>query len=308
MGNQLATSEPKNIVDRVGVKIKALVSSNEIELPAGYSAGNALKEALLTLQETVDRNRRSVLEVCTPESIASALLETVVMGLSPAKKQVYYIAYGAKLTAQRSYMGNAMLAKRLNPQVDDIYATVIREGETFTFDMVDGRPSNIVHSASLGTIDNKIVGAYGIVKTHSGAGSYCEIMSIAEIHKSWNQSKQKPFNDDGSVKSNSVHGKFEDQMCKRTVINRLCKKLINTAPDVGYLTKAIGTNEVKQSQAAVECDIQENANQVAIDFDNAEIPEPEVLTNEEIAEEGSAKQDGVIYEDPFTEPFENAGA
>ncbi|RLE45919.1 recombinase RecT, partial [Candidatus Woesearchaeota archaeon] len=69
MGNSVAV-QPKNIVDRVGLKIKALVTSNEITLPTGYSAGNAMKEALLMLQETVDRNKKPALSVCTPESIA----------------------------------------------------------------------------------------------------------------------------------------------------------------------------------------------------------------------------------------------
>ena len=92
----------KDVVDTVLSKIKDFEEAGELKLPANYSAANALKSAWLILQETKDRNDKPALVVCTKESVANALLDMVVQGLSPMKKQCYFIVYGSKLTLQRS--------------------------------------------------------------------------------------------------------------------------------------------------------------------------------------------------------------
>lgn len=303
MGNELQTQKapaPKNIVDRVGEKIRSLVASSELALPDGYSAGNALKEAFLVLQQTEDRNKRPVLEVCTNESIASALLETVVMGLSPARKQVYYIAYGQKLTAQRSYMGNLMLARRLNKNVADIFTSVIRDGDDIDFEMVNGIYSNISHKTSFANMSAPIVGAYAVAVDALGNNLRSDIMTIEDIHGSWKQSKMNPVNQDGTIKGGSTHGKFEAQMAEKTVANRLCKKLINTSPDNGLVTETLAHNSEQVAIAEVDLEIDTFANKKAIDFE--EIPEVEIESAEEVAAEANVDTEtGEIFpdQDPF---------
>lgn len=81
----------KDVVDTVLSKIKDFEEAGELKLPANYSAANALKSAWLILQETKDRNDKPALVVCTKESVANALLDMVVQGLSPMKKQCYFI-------------------------------------------------------------------------------------------------------------------------------------------------------------------------------------------------------------------------
>ena len=103
----------KDVVDTVLSKIKDFEEAGELKLPTNYSAANALKSAWLILQETKDRNDKPALVVCTKESVANALLDMVVQGLSPMKKQCYFIVYGSKLTLQRSYLGTLAIAKRV---------------------------------------------------------------------------------------------------------------------------------------------------------------------------------------------------
>ena len=93
----------KNIADSVLAKITDFQRDKVLSLPKDYSPENALKSAFLILQETVDRDKKPVLTACTRESIASCLLDMVVQGLSPMKKQCYFIAYGNKLQMSRSY-------------------------------------------------------------------------------------------------------------------------------------------------------------------------------------------------------------
>lgn len=102
----------KDVVDSVLAKITKFEETGELVLPSNYSAANALKSAWLILQETVDRNNRPALEVCSKESVANALLDMVVQGLSPIKKQCYFIVYGTKLQLMRSYLGTLAVAKR----------------------------------------------------------------------------------------------------------------------------------------------------------------------------------------------------
>ena len=83
------------MVDTVLSKIKDFEEAGELKLPTNYSAANALKSAWLILQETKDRNDKPALVVCTKESVANALLDMVVQGLSPMKKQCYFIVYGS---------------------------------------------------------------------------------------------------------------------------------------------------------------------------------------------------------------------
>jgi len=85
ISNKLSTA----VMERIGQMTK----SSEINLPANYSAPNALKSAALILQQTQDRNKQPVLKVCDSSSIQNCLFDMVVQGLNPAKKQCYFIAY-----------------------------------------------------------------------------------------------------------------------------------------------------------------------------------------------------------------------
>ncbi|MBI6086453.1 recombinase RecT, partial [Clostridium perfringens] len=86
-----------------------------------------LKSAQLILAETVDRNKQPVLQTCSKASICNALLDMTLQGLSPAKKQCYFVAFNGKLQLMKSYLGNIAATKRLKG-VKDVFANVIYEG------------------------------------------------------------------------------------------------------------------------------------------------------------------------------------
>ena len=264
------------IIDGVQARINDLVAKGDLELPPGYAPGNAVREAYLILKEAVDRNKRPVLEVCTQESIALSLLNMVVLGLSPARKQVYFIPYGSKLTMMPSYLGNLMTAKRLNPHVRDIRSEVILEGDEVVISLNRGQKviERHVQQFKTPTID-VIAGAYSMAIGNSGEVLQTVVMTKEEIFKSWAQSRQKPFDDRGNLKPNTVHAKFPQEMCKRTTANRLCKMLISTAvPPESFLNSAIQEIEVEAADAELEAAIAEHAGQTMISFDNQPTPTP----------------------------------
>jgi len=223
-----------NIVDNVLIKVNTFQSEGELRLPKNYSPENALKSAYLILKETLDKDKKPVLESCTTESIANALLDMVVQGLSPMKKQCYFIAYGNKLQLSRSYQGTIAMAKRSG--MKSIVTNVIYKGDSFNYeiDPDTGRKRILKHEQKINNIDNNnIIGAYAIVTLNDGTQNL-EIMTIKQIRQAWMQ---------GSMNGNSgAHKNFTEEMCKKTVINRACKPIINSGDD-SYLPLA-NTQEI----------------------------------------------------------------
>lgn len=214
-----------NISDQVMNRINTLAEGGQLVLPQNYSAENALKSAWLILQETNDRNGKPALQVCTKESIANSLFDMVLQGLSVAKKQGYFIVYGSKLLFQRSYFGSVALAKRAGGIKGNPVANVIYDGDKFEYSISPqtGRKMILTHSQKIENIDdNKIKGAYCIIEKEDGSTDLT-IMTMEQIKKAWNQ---------GATKGQSpAHKNFPAEMCKKTVIGRACKMIINSCDD-----------------------------------------------------------------------------
>jgi recombination protein RecT len=267
MSNQLALIK-KDTVDIVAAKVKQFQENGELHFPANYSPENAMKSAWLILQ-TIKTGKndgyKPALEVCTKDSIANSLLDMVVQGLNPAKKQGYFIVYGKQLTFQRSYFGTMAVTKRVTG-AKDIDAAVIYEGDEVDYEMVNGRITNLTHKQKFGNINkDKIQGAYATIVMADGT-VYHELMTIDEIRKAW--SKAQFWGDNQKVeKEGSTHDEFKGEMAKKTVINRACKKFMNASDDSSLVMQHINRADEVAEEAAVEEEIKNNANGEIIDVD-----------------------------------------
>ena len=254
MSNEIAkTQGERNITDRVLSKVKKYQEDGDIQFPAEYSPENAIKSAWLTLQEVKDSSKRPALEVCTQASIANSVLDMVVQGLNPAKKQGYFIVYGKQLTFQRSYFGTMAVTKRVTG-CKSIDAITIHEGDKVTYDIVAGRYTNLKHEQQFGSTSNPIIGAYCTIIEKNG-DEYTELMTMDEIKKSWGQSKMNPEG------ANSTHSKFPVEMAKKTVTNRACKRFLNSSDDSSLLFNLLQENDKRVYEAETQAEIEENANQ-----------------------------------------------
>jgi len=274
--NAVATVK-KETVDIVAARIKQFQNSGELRLPANYSPENALKSAWLILQETVDKDKKPALAVCTKESIANSLLDMVVQGLNPAKKQGYFIVYGNKLTFQRSYFGTMAVTKQVDDTIEDVFSEVVYEDDVFKYKINRGRKEITEHEQSLENINGKkIKAAYCMIIDTDGQVKRTEIMTFDEIKQAWKQSKMFPIDANGNIKVGSTHDKFTAEMCKKTVTNKACKPIINSSDD-GYLFKQ---SVNRTSEIIVEEDVADeiaaNANKEVIDIviEDAEFTEP----------------------------------
>lgn len=204
-------------------KINFFRETGEIQIKPNFSPENAIKSAFMILQDLEDKNKRPALQVCTEGSISQALFRMVMLGLSPGKGQCAFVVYGKELQLMKQYQGNIKLAKENG--LKSIHAQIIYKGEKpqIKIDPDTGRTMVINHNRELEKMDNdNILGAYAVCNMKDGTTDV-EVMPIGMIQKAWEQ---------GYNKGNSpAHRNFKDQMCKKTVINRACKLIYQTADD-----------------------------------------------------------------------------
>lgn len=256
-----------SVVDIVSEKVNEFLKSRQLDLPRDYSLDNALKSAYLTLNTVKDKNDKHVMidgkltDVCTKASIANAVLDMVIQGLNPSKKQCYFIVYGKTLACRRSYFGSMAVAEMVNPAIMDWGYNVVYEEDTFKYGILSGKASVIEHAQELENIDKaKIIAAYAMALDKDGKPIKTEIMTIEEIHEAWKMSATSPFDAKGELKASSTHGKFARDMALRTVINKVAKFIINRSSDNALLLERINRNEDVSDAATVQVEIEDRAN------------------------------------------------
>lgn len=241
MENKIITQDEhkvvqKNITDKVLGSVQTMVSNNQLQLPKNYVVGNALKSAYLKLNDTKDKNGNSVLQSCSQNSIANALLKMVVLGLNPAKDQAYFVAYGKDLTLMTSYFGKITAIKRIKGVVD-VRADVIYEDTEYELE-VDEFGNDLVKVIKPCPLDkrsnDKIIGAWAKIIFDPevwGAREYSCVMTMQEIKNAWGQ---------GATKGNSpAHKTFATEMAKKSVINRCIKNYINSRDDQDMIIETL---------------------------------------------------------------------
>jgi recombination protein RecT len=266
------TALQKNITDQVSKRVKEL-ESNGLALPPKYNAQNALKSAFFAISKVKNKDKEPAIKACSKESIANCLLDMVTQGLSPAKTQCYFIAYGNELQMQRSYFGTVAVLKRLK-EVKDIYAEVIHQDDIFEIDSDDlGRIIVKSFIPKFENMDKPLVGAFAVVQKLSDEKVYT-IMTKKEIDKSW--SKTKAY-------KNTVQQDFSQEMAKRTVINRAAKMFVNTSDDSDLMVDAISRttgNEYEDDERKDVTPKVEKTKKLAERFSKPEKKEPAQLTAE----------------------------
>jgi recombination protein RecT len=266
--NNAQVAQVKNdISSQVLSKIDAFQNSGELKLPKDYNVENALKSAYIILSDP----KNNILAKCDKSSVAEALLKMVVYGVSPIKKQCYFIPYGEKLECSISYAGNIAIAKRYG-KLKSIKANAVFEADTFEFevDQKTGLRKVTKHIQTLESVgSNKIKGAYAVYEMTDGTIDV-EVMSITQIQAAWNQ---------GGAKGNSpAHKNFADQMAIKTVINRACKLLISSSDDSVLYDPLDEENAIDVTNENVKHEVKTKANKQPIDFQDAEVIEEEVVS------------------------------
>ncbi|MBC9021227.1 recombinase RecT [Limosilactobacillus fermentum] len=287
----------KQITSAVAERLDMLKDEG-LALPANYNAQNALKAAYLRLQTVKDRQGNPALTVCTEPSIANALLDMAIQGLSPAKNQCYFIVYGNELQMQRSYFGTIAALKRLD-SIEDIDAQVVHRGDKFEIGADEiGHIIVTKFEPSFANLDKELIGAFAFIKLANGRVDYT-VMTKAQIDTSWAQSRNR---------QNNVQKKFSDEMAKRTVLNRAAKMFINTSDDSDLLTGSINSTteaEYEEPKDVTATTEEENSAQLLADFNKAQASEKKDDTPQgpEEAVEAEKVEDGKTIESDVKKDF-----
>ena len=280
LSNEIALFK-KTDMEAITKRVQQFINNGELTLPADYSPENAMKSAWLMLQETVDRDKRPALQVCTRESVYNALLSMVVQGLNPDKKQCYFIVYGKKLICQRSYFGSIHVAKMVDPDIVDVYAQTVYADDEFEYEIRHGKEVVTKHVQKLQNINpDKIIGAYATIVYKDGR-ELSTVMTFDEIKQAWKQSPTKPIDDKGNIKAGSTHEKFTADMCEKTAINKACKYVINASSDKSIISKYAQMMDAELKEAEIDQEITDNANQEFIDIDYTVTDATEATTDPE---------------------------
>jgi recombination protein RecT len=262
MSNKLVVV--KEATAAVSTDVRGYLAHGSLQLPANYSVENALKSAALTLPTV--KNFQNV----TPDSIKASLLSMCVQGLNPDKKQCYFIAYGETLTLQRSYMGDIAVAKQVDPEIEEIYAAAVFEGDKFDYDMKHGKIVDIRHSQKLENKNKPITAAYATVVYRNGS-EISTVMTIDQIKQAWKQSQTNPVNADGTIKADSTHGKFPEEMAKKTVVHKACKPIIGSSSDASLFGQFARQCADDADAAEVDEEIADKANKEYISVEGHEV-------------------------------------
>lgn len=212
----------KKVDDQVIDRMNQLASMG-FTMPKDFNYVNAIKMSMLKLQEVKDKNGRSALDVCTPQSVASSLFKMCTKGLNIALNQAYAIVRGDQLCIDDSYFGKVLQVKRIFPDWEP-YPHTIREGDEFEFetDPKTGHRHLVKHIQTLETMDNEFIGGYVILPTKEGDGDLY-IMTKKQILSAWSKS---------SSKEHATHKAFDEKMVGKTVVNSGCNMIINSTPSL----------------------------------------------------------------------------
>lgn len=251
-GAVLDVAPKREIIEKIQSRIAEMSEQGKIQMPANYSYQNALRSAFLILSETRGAGERLVLESCSMESVSNALLEMVVQGLNPVKKQCYFIPYGEKLTMRRSYLGTIAITKRI-PGVVDVKAYAVYKNDTFRmeYDVAAGVFRVAEYVPDVTNRDTKdLIGAFAMILGKKDI-LHTEYMTMEQIRKSWERGQTKG--------KSSAHTDFPDQMAVRTVVNRACKLYASTSNDDDLIAEILNRREEDEALAIAQMEEQENA-------------------------------------------------
>lgn len=201
MANEVAIKFSEQLSDKL--------VSVENALPKDFNRERFVQNCLAVMNENPQ------LAKINPAHVIQGLLKGAYLGLDFLSRECYLIPYGSSVQFQTDYRGETKFAKKyaIRP-ILDIYAKVVREGDVFAEEIIDGQPKINFKPVPFSKAD--IVGAFAVVLYKDGCMEY-ETMSVEDINSVRNNY---------SKASQSKAWKYSfDEMCKKTVLRRLCKHI-----------------------------------------------------------------------------------
>lgn len=259
----------------VQTEAREIEKTGGIVFPPNYCVENAVRAAWFKLNQPIESGQnkgKTLVEICTPESVKESILHMLSLGLNPAKDQCYFMPYGRRCACQISYFGTMHLTLEM-AGVLEINAQVVRAGDDFEISIENGVEKVLKHRPTLKSLDGEIIAAYCILTFP--ARTVTKILTIAQIQKRW--AKSPLYKKDQKW---GTHYEFPEEMAKRTIINYACKPYLKSSSDKHLQAEALSSammadagNQLEEIQAQPLQELEEAPI-------NAEAEEFEVLPDE----------------------------
>ena len=206
----MATNDKKELMlKQTHGKLNQLIAAKVDAMPQGFNQTRFLQNCMTVLQDTKG------IENCNPTSVARTLLKGAFLGLDFFQKECYAIPYGNDLQFQTDYKGETKMAKKYSIRaIKDIYAKVVRKGDEFNEEIVQGQ--QVVNFKPLPFNNDEIIGAFAVVLYQDGGMEY-ETMSTEQI--------EGIRNNFSKMKNGLMWTKTPEEAYKKTVLRRLTKKI-----------------------------------------------------------------------------------
>lgn len=117
-------------------------SLNEVKdaLPVGFNMARYVQNAVALLND--NEGLRKFAQTHGTSQIKMGLMKGAYLGLDAMSKECYLIPYGSSLQFMPSYIGCEKLVIKYSVRpVKNIYAKVVREGDSFEEKIVEGQPT-----------------------------------------------------------------------------------------------------------------------------------------------------------------------
>ena len=183
--------------------------SVESALPKDFNRERFVQNCLAVMNENP-----ALAKINKAETI-QGLLKGAYLGLDFMNRECYLIPYGNSVQFQTDYKGEVKFAKKYSTRpILDIYSKVVREGDEFSEEVVDGLPK--INFKAKPFNNGNILGAFAVVLYKDGGMEY-ETMSVEDINSVRNNYSK-------AAQSKAWKYSF-DQMCIKTCLRRLTKHI-----------------------------------------------------------------------------------
>ena len=201
MANEVAVKFSTQLTDKL--------VTVESALPKDFNRERFVQNCLAVMNET------PTLSKINPAQTIQGLLKGAYLGLDFLNRECYLIPYGNSVQFQTDYKGEVKFTKKYSiRKIKDIYAKVVRDGDEFTEEIIDGKPTIDFKPKPFN--DGEIIGAFAVV-LYQDEGMAYEVMSVKDINSVRNNYSK-------ASQSKAWKNSF-DEMCKKTVLRRLCKHI-----------------------------------------------------------------------------------
>lgn len=253
--NEVATKQPK-----FSEVLTSELNSQFEALPKDFNITRFVHNSLALLNGN-DTLIRFMKQYGT-DQIKVGLMRGAYLGLDFMNNEAYLVPYGSTLNFMPSYKGMIKLCIKYSTRhINTIYAKIVRDGDEFEEEIVNGQPSITFRPKPFNKAP--MIGCFAVCLYKDGGMVY-EVMSRDDVEQCKRSAKSK---------NSPAWSAYYGEMAKKTVLRRLTKAIPLDMDE--RTTDAMNAGLEIETDAAVlaEREVKEHGNteELAIDVESSEV-------------------------------------